>query len=222
MDNLIELLKTNPLFTGLSEEELTSLIDSDGCRIENYKKDSIIAQEREICQAIGIVIKGSLSVSELAPSGISLMVQILSSGDCFGVALVFAKKHAYPFSVISFASSSILFVSFGIMKQLVETNKQFNINLISFLSDNTVHCQNKVHILLQKEVRSRLILYLANECRNLGCLSFVLPHTKTEIAELLAVARPSIPRELSRMQHDKLIKIEGKTVTILKTEYFDI
>ena len=45
--------------------------------------------------------------------------------------------------------------------------------------------------------------------------------TREEIADYLGVARPSLSRELGRMQQEGIIRIDGREVFILNQELFD-
>ena len=45
-----------------------------------------------------------------------------------------------------------------------------------------------------------------------------LPMNREQLAGYLGVTRPSLSRELMKMQKESLIKIEGRTVTILQPE----
>ena len=47
-----------------------------------------------------------------------------------------------------------------------------------------------------------------------------MPDSKTNIADIIGVARPSLSRELKNMEEDELITINGSKVTLLSPEIF--
>jgi CRP-like cAMP-binding protein len=88
------------------------------------------------------------------------------------------------------------------------------------LSNQIIVFKQKIEILHQKDVRSRLILYLSLLYEKKCTPFFYLPHRKTEIASLIGVARPSVSREFSNMETDGLIKLEGTYITLLHPSLF--
>jgi len=49
----------------------------------------------------------------------------------------------------------------------------------------------------------------------LHCNSFTLPFTREKLAQFISADRSAVSRELSRMNAEKIIKIKGKTITVL-------
>ena len=48
-----------------------------------------------------------------------------------------------------------------------------------------------------------------------------LPMSREQLADELAVARPSLSRELSRLQKEVVLRLEGKTVRVLDMARFE-
>lgn len=59
MKEIINNIKDNALFSGISGEELEELLKHLNYYIERYHKDSIISQEDDNCNAIGLVLQGT-------------------------------------------------------------------------------------------------------------------------------------------------------------------
>lgn len=211
------LLKTD-LFNGLSACDLERLIDFDSCILGKYTKNTLIIQEFDNCKSIGFILEGSLSVQQLSPTGDSITLNVLKQGDSFGEGLLFASESHYVFNLMTTSSTVVLYIPFDQIKKLLKESFDFSANYIAFLSNRLLLFKNKIQLLSHKDVRARLIIYLANECKRINSLSFKLAHTKTEIADLIGVARPSVSRELYRMQQDQLIKLDRKEIIILKPE----
>lgn len=216
-----EILK-NGLFSGISRDELAGFLEFDTCTLAKYPRNSLIVQESEKCSSIGLLLEGTLSVQQLSAAGDTIILNYISKGESFGEGVLFSKDPLYRFSVLSMSSSVVLFIPLEQVKKLLEESSMFKTNYIAFLSDRLQLMKNKISILSRKDVRSRLLIYLSAESRKAGSLSFILPHTRTEIAEQLGVARPSIPRELLRMQKDRLIRLNGREVSILNPDQFSI
>lgn len=214
MNISLEKLVENQLFNNITVQELSTILEPDGYILGHYKKNSVIMQENEPCRSIGFVLSGSLSVLQLSPTGEMMKIEMFGEGDCFGPALLYSCEPFYPYTLFTSSPTDILYLSFSQIEALLKASFVFNINYIAFLSNRVLLFKNKIQILSQKDVRSRLLLYFSNEAKKAGGLTFALTSSKTEIADLLGVARPSVSRELKRMQEDGLLLVDKRQVTI--------
>lgn len=220
MKESIQSLLKNALFNNIDEEELHRILSFESCREEVFEKDSLVVQEGDYCNTIGFVLEGTLTIQQYGRSGDALTINIFRHGECFGAPLLFTKQAKYPFTLVTTSKSKVLFIPFKEMRHMLESSKTFNLNYLTFLSTHIFVLKNKIKILAHNDVRSRLMIYLAKEMEHAGSSHFKMRHKKTEISEIIKVARPSVSRELSNMEKDGLIKIEGTHVTILLEDEF--
>jgi CRP-like cAMP-binding protein len=216
------ILRKNRLFQDLSEQDFRTLLEPDICILGHYVKNTVIAQEKEPCRSICFIMEGSLSFQQISATGEMTKIQVFHSGECFGFVLFFSSQPVYPYTIVTSAATKILYIPFEKIKALLDTSPAFNANCMIFLADTVQMFQRKIKILSQKDVRTKLIVYFAGVASRAEALSFQLPHTKTEIADLIGVARPSVSRELKHMQEAGLIALERNVVTLKKPEAFDL
>lgn len=214
-----KLLK-NALFKDLSEEDLQGILDLTTLRQETYEKDTLVVEEGEHCDTIGFVLEGTLTIQQYGRSGDALTINVFRHGDCFGAPLLFTKEAKYPFTLQTSTQSTVLFIPFDQMKELLLKSPTFNFNYLTFLSNHIFVLKNKIKILAHNDVRSRLMIYLSREIEHAGTPTFRMRHKKTEISEIIKVARPSVSRELGNMEKDGLIAIRKNQITVLKEEEF--
>lgn len=222
MDVFIERLLKNELFKTLTLQELTLILEPDSCIIGRYKKNAIIMQQNDPCTSIGFILEGALYIEQLSSSSETIKIRMFKKGDCFGEALLFSPEPLYPYTLITSADTVILYIPFSQIERMLKKSFTFNTNYITSLSNRIITFRKKILILSQKSVRARLILYLSNEAMKAGSLSFKLTHSKTAIADLIGVARPSVSREIKHMQLDQLLNIDKNIVTIKKPQYFNL
>lgn len=220
MYNYEKVLANNILLKDLNAEAFDFLFDPDACIIGNYNKNTIITQVGEACSSIGFILEGELAIQQYTPSGNIVNIQIMNTGDCIGAIHLLSSKPFYPFSYVSISKSAIVYVPTKRIEQLIEANCVFSRNYITYLSEGFIIFYNKIQMLSEKHVRSRLIHYLSAEYIKNNHATFQLEHTKTDLAVILGVARPSISRELKNMQSDGLIILEGNKITLLDTNLF--
>lgn len=220
MESYIEVLRKSRLFQHMSKTELHAWLEPGACTLGRYGKHVIIAQENEPCRCVGFIIEGILSVQQITVSGEMIKIHVFRAGECFGFTQLFSARPKYPYTFITSSAASVLYVSFEKLRALFDTSPSFRTNCL-FLFSDTVHMfQNKLRILSQKDVRSKLIIYFSGILSHAETQNFMLPRSKTEVADMLGVARPSLSRELKRMQQDGLISLAGRLVVIKMPEKF--
>lgn len=216
----LEKLRKNALFKNLTAGEIRDFLDLEKCSQLVYEKDSMVVVEKDLCANIGFVIDGNLTIQQYSRNGEAMTIDTFKAGDCFGAPLLFTSEPLYPFTLGTLSKSTVLFVPFEEMHRMLKENQTLNFNYLTFLSRHIVVLKNKVKVLSHNDVRSRLMIYLSEEMEIAGSTTFKLRHKKTEIGEILKVARPSISRELSNMEKDALLTLNRNVVTILAPEEF--
>lgn len=220
METYEKKLANNELLKNLRTEDIQLLLDPESCIIGSYKKNTIITQVGDPCNAIGFILDGEVAIQQLSPSGGLINLQIIHSPDTIGAVQLFSNEPIYPYSFVTLTNTNIVYVPASSIDDLLSKNITFARNYISMLSNRFRVFNEKILLLSQKDVRSRLIYYFSTEFLYQNQTTFLLRNSKTEIADLIGVARPSVSRELKNMQNDGLIVLEGNKITLLKPDIF--
>ncbi len=222
MNALVEGVAQSRLFAGIGQDDLARILEPESLIASRFNKHAVLLQEGEPLHCVGIILNGTLSVFQLSPSGETVKIQSLPQGDFFGLALMHSKNQTYPYTLVANTAAGILYIPFAKIEELMQKIPDFRRNVMECLSERISMYQMKIRVLSQNSVRSRIILYLAHQAENKRCLCFSLEQSKTEIAELLGIARPSLSRELKRMRQDGLLTVEKDVVLILKQKAFSL
>lgn len=209
-----ELLST-PLFAHIEASEFHRYIHPNDCIEHIYQPHSLVAHQGKSCHHLSYVLEGTLIAQQLSSDGKQLIVNTFNSGDFFAAALLSTDNPCYPFNISTTKHSRILSIRYDAIESLLNHSTTFSANYRHFLSEKILLFKNKVELLQNKDVRSRLLTYLQSESLYHHQASFKLRHTKTAIAEMIGVARPSVSRELKNMNDEGLIHMEGKWVELL-------
>jgi CRP-like cAMP-binding protein len=76
-------LKKSPLFQGVSEEELSSLIKCLGCTWKSYGKGEAVCLAGDFVREIGIVVRGSVHLIKDDAWGNSNIITEVAEGGMF-------------------------------------------------------------------------------------------------------------------------------------------
>lgn len=218
MKNFFDRIDSVKLLGGLSEEQITEMLDSAKCSIKDYSRGQIIHIEREECQAIDLILEGRVSVQKIDEDGNTMIISSFNTGEALGANLVFSKRNQYPFHIVAASQTTILHLGKRTILELCKNNQAFMINLLEFVSDRSLTLTDKINNIVLKTLRQKILDYLELESLRQSSDIIRLPVTKKELAESLGVQRTSLSRELNKMKKESLIDFNSKEIIILSKE----
>lgn len=202
-----------PLFQGLPRKQYEDLA--------MIAVDQVIPRGKMIFsqgdEALGfyVVISGRVKIFKLSPEGKEQILHIFGTGEPIGEAAVFAGEK-FPAYAEALEESRILFFPRPAFVDLIGKNPSVALNMLAVLSKRLRKFAGLVEDLSLKEVPGRLGAYLLllSEQKK-GAIEFDLDVSKNQLASLLGTIPETLSRILSRMEKEKLIKSEGKRITLL-------
>lgn len=105
MDNRTAL-KMCPLFAGLTEEDLASLLKI--CRRSEVSKGTILFSEGEEARGFYVPVKGKVKIYKVTPEGRERVLRIAEPGRTFAEAAIF-DLGTYPANAATLEKSVLLF-----------------------------------------------------------------------------------------------------------------
>ncbi|MDR2649859.1 MAG: cyclic nucleotide-binding domain-containing protein [Clostridiales bacterium] len=100
MKNILSL-KKSPLFQGVSEEELGSLVKCLGCTLKSYGKGETVYLVGDFVREIGIVVTGRVHIVKIDAWGNSNIIAEISAGEMFAEAVVCGGVGVLPVTVVA-------------------------------------------------------------------------------------------------------------------------
>lgn len=219
MKNYLINLSKCILFKSLREEEILEILDSIDVNTCNYKKDEIIAVEGSNCNSLGIILNGGVEIHKPFPSGKVVTINHFKSGEIFGEAIVFSGTHLYPATVISSLNKTkIMYIYKKDIIKIMTLNPEIINNFLGVLSNRIIMLNHRITNLSYDTLRKRISNLLLLEHKQQKTNKLVFTYDRKKMAELLNTARPSLSRELSKMQAEGLIKFHRNRIQILNIE----
>ncbi len=212
------ILKTN-LFNNLKEDEIILLLKNFNAEIRDYTKSSIIIDTFYFVDSIYIILCGRVEVSKIYEDSHKNIVNILTDGDIFAEAILFSSVPKSPISVISLSDSKILKIK--ALTSILDSNIAYlkNIfieNLLKIISDKNKFLSLKNDILSQKSLRQKIIMYFKYLSKIQNTREVTIPYNRDKLAEFISADRSALSRELSRLDKENIIKIDGNKVILIK------
>lgn len=222
MDEIIQKIKGNQLFSGLDSVEIEKIFKCCKASIQKYEDNQAVFEKDDVIRNIGIVLEGELNLVSQKYNGSRVIVTTLGFNDLFGEALIFSSARTSPYDLISSGESIALFIpkSFFIemCPNICNFHKILINNMLAILSDKIIMLNSKMKILNAETIKSKMSVYLLSLYKKTNKLSFDIPMKRQELSEFLNVTRPSLSREISAMQNENIIDINRSSVKILDLE----
>lgn len=214
----MDLTQTS-LFSGISQADLSNLLSCLAAVERRYSKGAVILAEGEPTQWMGLVLEGRAIISCADVWGKSSILGFAEPGAVFGEAYACVPGEALLISVCAAEETRVLFLNVGKLLTVCGNACPFHArlirNLLTISAGKNLQLSRRIFHTTPKSIRGRLLSYFSECAKKSGSLTFTLPFNRQQLADYLGVDRSAMSSELSKMQRDGLIQVQGGTITML-------
>jgi CRP-like cAMP-binding protein len=218
-DAWIKNLTHCPLFAGISETDMRTMLTCFKPRVAGFKRGEYVCLEGDEQETIGVLLSGRLNVNRETMAGNKMVMAVLSPGDLFGEMAAFSGRNKWPASVSAVETSEVMFILTKYFSyacgNVCDHHGLLILNMLGIISQKALLLNRKVEYLTVKGMREKLSRYLMEQYRNFGSPTFTMDMNRNELADFLNVSRPSMSRELGRMRDEGFIDFYRGSVRIL-------
>lgn len=209
------ILERVPIFAGLAPEEIAFLAARAVPR--NFQAGELIFSEGEPCTGLWVVESGSIRIFKSSASGREQVLGVERAGGSVAELPVF-DGGAYPASTTAIEDSVMLFVSKKDFQALCLEHPEVALKVLRVVGARLRRLVGIIEELSFTTVRHRLAAQLVRLAerhgkKTAGGVEFTLPNNQ-ELASQIGTVRELVSRNLSRLQAEGVIKMEGKTVIV--------
>ena len=184
-------------------------------KIKEYKRGEIIKNEGTICEEVGLILYGSVSISNVTLNNEEFLIDNLNIGDFFGENLIFLDNNLYPGNIIASQTSQIIFFSKENFIKFLSLDNEFQLFYLNYISRKFMSIQRRIKILSQPRIRDKFLYYIQNEMLSTN-KDYVIIKSITSLAAYLNVPRPSLSRTISDLINEEIITKHKKIYMINK------
>ncbi len=209
--------KRSPLFRGMMEEEIDQCIKDSGAQIISYRKEDMIFRQNDKPRELLILVEGSVAIGNDTPSGKrSIMGLFTEPGELFGEVFLFLDHEEYDNYAQAMGPTKVLEIPKGYMFPTVglggPAHSKMLSNMMTIFARKSYYLNRRLQILSCSTLRQKIAKFLL---QNVGTYDrVVLNMSREELADFLNTARPSLSRELMKMQEEGLIKAVRRDIII--------
>jgi CRP-like cAMP-binding protein len=210
------VLHSVPIFSSLSEPEFAFLTDRVVPR--KFGAGELIFGEGEPCSGLYVIGSGNVRIFKSSAGGREQVLSIDGPGGSIAELPVFDGGN-YPASAQAITACTLLFFSKQDFHSLCIQHPEVPLKVLRVVGGRLRRLVGIIEELSFTTVRHRLISVLARLAKSEGtrvgnAVTFTLPVNNNELAAQIGTVRELVSRNLSRLQAEGLIQMEGRTVVV--------
>ena len=219
MEKFIEIIKKCPLFAGVEDSDLRTILDCLIASRRSYRKNEFIFSEGDAVRSVGIVLSGGVHILQESYWGNRNILAHIPPGGLFGEAFSCAEIDSLPVSVIAIEITEVLLIDYRRIITTCSSSCVFHLvlikNMLKLLGQKNILLTQKMEIVTRRTTRERLLAYLSVQAIRAGNNRFTIPFNRQQLADYLSVERSAMSAELSHMQSDGLISTKRSEFELL-------
>ncbi len=206
------------LFSGMAEPELSFL--SQHAVARNFSAGETIFTEGEPCAGMYVVESGHIRIYKSSAGGREQVLSIDGPGGSVAELPVF-DGGSYPASAVAIDAVTLLFISKQDFQALCLAHPHVALKVLQVVGARLRKLVGIIEELSFTTVRHRLASFLLGMAQKNGRstaegVEITLAMSNQELAAQIGTVRELVSRNLSRLQAEGMIKIEGRNIVVCK------
>jgi CRP/FNR family transcriptional regulator len=217
------ILRQTQLFANLDAPELENL--AKRAAVRQYRAGESLFVEGEACSGFYVVVTGRVRIFKTSPNGREYVLAIETAGNSLAELPVF-DGGPYPASAAALEDSQLIFISRDDFRTFCLVHPAVALQVIQVVGTRLRRLVAIIEELSFSSLRHRLITWLLRAAKADGRpsgngLLFPLKVTHQELATQIGTVRELVSRNMSRLQAEGLIEIQGREIRIVNLEKFE-
>ncbi|MBR2783356.1 MAG: Crp/Fnr family transcriptional regulator [Firmicutes bacterium] len=211
-----DLLRRSPLFQNMSDPGIDRALKLFQAQEARFRRGQYLCHAGEPMSRFGFVLKGAVHVFIDDVNGERFLMNSVGAGDSFGESLHFMEVRDSPIYIMAVEDTRLLWLNARQLKEASRTTETLEtaLRFVALLAQRALTMNDRIQILTQTSIRSKLNLYFAQCANRCNSRTFTIGFNRNQLADHLAVNRSALSRELSRMKQEGLIDYHLNSFTI--------
>lgn len=218
MDEYLRRVKKSPLFYGMNEDELYTLLKCVDARQAVYEEGEYLLRMGESLDRVMLLVKGKALVVQETFWGGREELYPIGEGEVFGELYACARTPVLPVGVIAGSECQALFLNYQRMitfcSLACDFHTRFVQNLLRLVAEESVKREEKLNHVSRKTTREKILSYLSKEAVTRGMSSFEIPYNRRELADYLCVDRSAMSSELGKLKKEGILDFKRNHFTL--------
>jgi CRP/FNR family transcriptional regulator, cyclic AMP receptor protein len=213
------LLRSIPLFEGLSEQELTQV--GSLAQVRTYAARTVVVTQGEQALALFVIVRGRLKVASSGPDGRDTVLGIMGEREVFGeVALIDGGARSATCTAVE--PCDLLVIERSLFLNLLETSPGISIKLLYVLAQRLRRLSQRSEDAAFLDVPSRLARSLLDLATRFGesgrppstGIRLTIKLSQQELGDLVGATRESVNKHLNDWTRQGILELQGGRMVI--------
>lgn len=174
----------------------------------DYKKGETIIKQGTPANHVVYLEKG-LARLNITDQSITSCIDLCISDSFIGLMCSFNDKN-FLFSTVAIEDCRISIIDKEAINSLLKENNDFSIAIINYISETTANMVFWMSRLRYKHIDGSVAILLLKFSKYYSNLSFELPVTRIELAEIIGYSKESVINTLSKFKKEEIISINNR------------
>ena len=215
-ENKESILRKSPLFASLTQAEMQALC----ARVvkQHFRRSELLFNEGDPCSGLFLVASGKVRIFKMSPSGREQVLSVETPGSSFAELPVF-DGGKYPASASALEDADVLFISRRDFQNFCREHPEVALKVLAVVGSRLRRLVGIIEDLSFTTVRQRLISVLLRLTEESGTAAkngvrLELTKSHQDLAAELGTVRELVSRNLSRLQAEGFLDVDGRTIVI--------
>ncbi len=218
----IEILKSIPLFSELSDDDLNDIARHTVRQV--YKKDNMVLIEEEVGSTMFVILDGRVKISRISDEGREVILSILCDGDFFGEMSILDGQTRSA-NAVTLEDTELMIIRRENFLQMLYDYPQIAINLLKELAHRLRRSDSQIKSLSLQNAMGRVASTLLRIADDSGIIKqgrVEIAHLppQQDLANMAGTSRETISRVIKSLSQLGYLKKEGSKLIIMEYERF--
>ena len=209
------VLENSTLFQGVEANVLRGYLEETPHHIQCYDKEETIFHLMDPALRIGIILEGRVEAQKSFPNGSQVNVSVRGPGEMIGPAAVFSKSQRYPCDIVALEPATLMMLSKEDLLSLMQKDVKILQNFTTEIASATYMLQQRLELLSYSGIAQKAAFWLLMQVRQTGKTAVQIPDSMSRWAMIMNVSRPSLHREMKKLEEEGIIRYERKNIYVL-------
>ena len=191
------VLENSTLFRGVTAKDLRAYLEETPHHIQCYDKEETIFHLMDPALKIGIILEGRVEAQKSFPNGSQVNVSVRIPGELIGPLMVFQKED---------------------LLSLMQKDVRILQNFTTEIASATYMLQQRLELLYYSGIAQKAAFWLLMQIRQTGKTAVKIPDSMSNWAMIMNVSRPSLHREMKKLEEGGIIRYTGKIIEVLNPD----
>jgi CRP-like cAMP-binding protein len=211
------VLIKSPLFRGLTESDIETLIGSVHYRVRLFPSGSLVVVCGEEINSVIIVLSGSVKGEMVDISGRTIKIEDISPPHALAAAFVYGAGAKYPVNIITNNDSELLIFSRADFLALMKHDERILANYLGVVCSKARFLSDRLRFLSFRTIKGKFAHYLSG-LPGASSGRVIVDRTQMDLSDYFGVTRPSLARAIGEMVDEGLISTDRREVRLLNVE----